>query len=126
MTMEIKFKCWNGEITSDPFFPWELVHDDRGGLATIAGISVWWPEVNGPQSFAWRQHTGIKDRNGKEIYEGDILEFDAKEWGDDRTNKFSVTRSESDGAWQGCGSPSEWKYFCTVIGNIHENGDLLK
>lgn len=67
MNREIKFRVWNGDMMSEPFAPWEMVKDITGGWMNRDGVSLWWE--NG--SAQWMQFTGLKDKNGKEIYEGD-------------------------------------------------------
>lgn len=66
------------------------------------------------------EYTGLKDKNGKEIYEGDILESQA----------FIDTFEWIDGAYSLCrdmGSrPITTHYPYEVIGNIYENPELLK
>lgn len=67
-----------------------------------------------------------KDGKLSYIFEGDIIEFDPREWGSDRGNKFLVSFDEKNAEWDfGGGSLSdmEWR---TIIGNIYDNPELLK
>lgn len=82
------------------------------------------------------QYTGLKDKNGKEIYEGDILDWSALPdnerpigWREREVVEFS-----DEAQWDADGSFVSWGYWLTVgnpteaqvIGNIYENPELPK
>lgn len=66
------------------------------------------------------QYTGLTDKKGKKIFEGDILEWDIKEWG--KRYREVVTWNFQKLAYR----EYEWHEWCTVIGNIHDNPELLE
>ena len=79
------------------------------------------------------QYTGLKDKNGKEIYEGDVHGFgDCTFEVRHGSYKDEMTREESYG-WHvydecdgtGC-DLGESEIWVNIIGNIHENPELLE
>lgn len=81
--------------------------------------------------FITMQSTGLKDKNGKLIFEGDIVRFiygNKKRLGYVEENKtvWSITNSNfCQGAWCG-GALINLYETCEIIGNIYESKELLE
>ena len=119
---EIKFRAWD----RDQMFENVAVVDGKPLRRTYFATDIYGPFW---QKSTLMQYTGLKDKNGKEIYEGDILEFDAEEWGspDEKDRRWAVEWDAVDGCWQtGGGTTSECSAWKEVIGNIHENPELIE
>ena len=87
-----------------------LIDDERGNQDT------WFLH----QSDLLR-YTGLKDKNGKEIYEGDIIEWQtAPMSAPEETCRRAITWLATQGIRPYINTTSE------VIGNIYENPELLK
>lgn len=110
------------------FGPAFNVDDDNNRLSflTPAGMDSPIGDHNSMERYNLMQYTGLKDKNGREIYEGDIVRIgdelvEEVKWiaeGDWLADKQPMVGFVSHGTIYK-GSPVE------VIGNIYENPELL-
>lgn len=122
MSRELKFRYWD-KIENIMWYPREINCGEPR-------MSHW---VNSEdEEGILMQFTTLKDKNGIEIYEGDILDcdcgnrkvkvvwhnpsasFDTEPVGDIGILPFKVLQNQS------------WRYRCEIIGNRYENPELWK
>lgn len=110
---ELKFRVWSEEdkqYRSDIRVS-DLVIDIDGAPSTIYSAEG--------DRFDIEQYTGLKDKSGEEIYEGDIVRVS---YG----YNYEVRQFRT-GAWRiGRDDLYTWADSSEVIGNIHESPELLE
>ena len=78
------------------------------------------------------QYTGLTDKNGKKIFEGDILAFSDRlvyvRWHDycGCWDCSYIKAIEGKPTLHEDRSPNKWRYNAEIIGNIHDNPELLE
>lgn len=135
---EIKFRAWDPRLNR---MFYSESHEDARYLGARVSDSVFEVFVHHFLSLfivndgRLMQYTGLKDKNGKDIYEGDIL---GGMWGDGWIGYCDKCKSfEYFGAGFGCmGCEGDVCWYeivnaesegqLEVIGNIYENPELLE
>lgn len=125
MSREIKYrvydkkeKCYSDKAFSIDQLGIYYVHEDG-----------YWEEID-EERYIVEQYTGLTDKNGKEIYENDII----KDTSDGDCLINAVFWCEKGGFWgvkpRSPFAERDWGWFIgrdniEVIGNVHENKELL-
>ncbi len=117
MSREIRFRAWDNRSV-------------KGHMMVVRSLQFNdFLNVNGGDPLPLMQYTGLRDKNGREIYEGDILRgsydsaYEVRYMGDRDYPAFDVipdVGSDSNGLSYLIAEES-----VEVIGNIYENPELL-
>jgi len=125
---EIKFRAWDRatnkfitlELTGDPFEPMKYKRPE--GHKYLKEMP----------NIVWQQCTGLMDRDGVEIYEGDIVQSDNTNYGKPFAVKWADIEDAhlDDDLVVGVGfslfNVRDKSQAYKIIGNIYQNGDLLR
>ncbi|MEK3867661.1 YopX family protein [Paenibacillus sp. FSL H7-0716] len=134
MGREIKFQVWDNEnkcFFKDTNLAYNGVIEQLlispAGDINFRKMDGMYHESMFPGRFVLRQYTGLKDKNGREIYEGDFIQNENTigeiEWVQEHCAFMAFTRN-----------PSFYRYLesdgqlnlTEIIGNIYENPELIE
>lgn len=108
----------------------EMKYGQAGRLITHAEMA--------PDKYVLMQSTGLKDKSGVEIFEGDVVSVSVRNGFDYLDNKVCIVKNSIDYSGLVCATVDEdleyqifntelfEEYTYKVIGNIYENSELLE
>ena len=132
---EIKFRAWDtvekrmvedGEVMLWGNGSWGAYREGNEEISPEGDLIGNDPYTD--QDMILMQFTGLHDKNGKEIFEGDIVEYENGNAGYGRPRHEETSRSvipSLDDHAEYEAMSAFWKEG-EVIGNVHQNKELLK
>ncbi|WP_428262393.1 YopX family protein [Enterococcus faecium] len=120
-----RFRAWYTPFKGETFGQ-EMKYGQTGRLITHAEMA--------PDKYVLMQSTGMKDKNGVEIFEGDIVQWgDTPDW-EEKPIRVAVVKINPDIQFDSNVGIFEYgrfiyrdtERFLTVLGNIYENSELLE
>lgn len=124
-----KFRAWYTPF-KDKTIGQEMKYGQAGRLITHAEMA--------PDKYVLMQSTGLKDKNGVGIFEGDVVSVSVRNGFDYLDNKVCIVKNSIDYSGLVCATVDEdleyqifntelfEEYTYEVTGNIYENSELLE
>lgn len=120
MSREIKFRAWHKRNKN--------IHEPSSMFQITTNGNIYSSGLNVTDDYVLMQYTGLKDKNGKEIYEGDVLqmlgdrlkiiiEFKGGHFFGKNISSTKYTHPEFNNR--------NWNHW-EILGNIYKNPELLK
>ena len=127
---QIKFRVWD---SAAKIWLKDVVMDMDGKLVNFDGVTRYFIEGS---NYIKIQFTGLYDKNGKEIWEGDVLKIlQTATDGSDYYENFVIEWDKKYASFEAINNDYSLPYFSEelqdkntpieVIGNIYENPELI-
>lgn len=134
---EIKFRVWTGQ----KMYYQEETISGSNGFVTYVEIYTGYEELEDTSEYILMQYTGLKDKNGVEIYNGDIIKSTGYFCAVDALDKTNAQYATYLCEWDEIDARYRFKYLdghngiatcyiadlktrCEVIGNIYEQNEF--